>query len=206
MPQPPTLTAQLLFKPSGSHGWLALDEAAQLALAKREKLEEEDRRLITENKRELTEYLQTSLQLPNLSFFGGSGVSLGEVGGPSMWDLWRKSLFEFPDTPPDDKNYGILTKETQAVVETIRYQELEQANIEHLLSCCDAYLQVWQDEGIADFCNHVKRIVLSECTKFLESEHSGVFMNVVSDVCSGWEIMQESVFMISFDCFREYKF
>ncbi|MCP6280400.1 hypothetical protein NL459_27615, partial [Klebsiella pneumoniae] len=84
----------------------------------------------------INEFLLKSLQFPNLSFFAGSGTSLGDVGGPSMWDLWKFAMWENPLLLEN----GQLKPDAITVCDKVRYSERDYPNIEHFLSNCEAYL------------------------------------------------------------------
>ena len=45
--------------------------------------------------------LLSSLQMSNLVILSGSGTSLGDVGGPSMKDLWNYAINNEFDSPKD---------------------------------------------------------------------------------------------------------
>jgi len=59
-----------------------------------------------EAKRTLDEMLLSSLQMSNLVILSGSGTSLGDVGGPSMKDLWNYAINNELNGPNEKaKNY-----------------------------------------------------------------------------------------------------
>lgn len=131
-----------------------------------------DKNSINDNRNCFNDILLRSLQLPNLSFFAGSGTSLGDVGGPSMWDLWVKSMWENPLANEDDIDYQLLKEKATNVCDKVQYFEKEYPNIEHFLSQCDAYLSFHNDVAVSDFLNEVKAIILEQCQKFINSGDS----------------------------------
>jgi hypothetical protein len=126
------------------------------------------------NKQYICDVLQKALQLPNLAFFAGSGTSLGDVGGPSMWDLWLKTMTVNPAAKNGDSDYNRLTQAAELTCERVKYSNLENPNIEHFLSQCDAYLAFNADTTIQKFVNNVKTTILEECSAFLENECSDI--------------------------------
>jgi SIR2-like protein len=131
-------------------------------------LTEEEKRGIANNKQYINEVLSSSLQLPNLSLFAGSGTSLGEVKGPSMWDLWCKSVLLSPEAIDGDKNYKKLSDIAKTVLGKVKYEERENPNIEHLLSQCDAYLIFNEDAEVEAFLHHIKEIIIEQCSSFID--------------------------------------
>jgi len=162
----------ILFKPSGSSAWLALNEAGVGALTEDAQKIEHLRLKLPENERQLSDFLQSALQLPHLAFFAGSGTSLGEVGGPSMHDLWCRCLYDVADPQDANENPDNYSQLAKDAINSINYQEVDQKNIEHLLSCCDAYLQVHEDANVADFVSTAKAEILDACSSFLDLETS----------------------------------
>lgn len=114
---------------------------------------------VAENKQYVHDFLLKSLQIPNLSFFAGSGTSLGDVQGPSMRDLWEKAVKS--------------DRRSTEVQEKVRYQE-ENPNIEHFLSQCDAYLAFNDDPDVDAFMLDVKSIILHECSSFIGNGSSDI--------------------------------
>ncbi|MBF0291173.1 MAG: SIR2 family protein [Nitrospinae bacterium] len=110
-----------------------------------------------ENREALRDMLLASLQMPNLVVLAGSGSSIGEVGGPSMQDLWDKAV----------KTH----KDWTTVFDKVGYKEADtDRNIETLLSRCEAHQQLKDDETIRSFIEHCKKITLSECSNFLSDD------------------------------------
>ena len=117
----------------------------------------------------LKDALLTSLQMPNLIALAGSGTSIGgKVGGPSMWVLWDRCVHKDPDTDRDDHEN---TETASSVIETIEFDEGQ--NIEALLSRCEAYLVIHDDEDVEDFAIECKRVILESCSEFLEDCGAG---------------------------------
>ncbi|BCE01676.1 SIR2 family protein [Marinicellulosiphila megalodicopiae] len=173
------LECDLAFLKPGTTNWQALTDGTLLFLkepkleATRE-LDSDEKNQVKKNKQHLNDILLKSLQLPNLSFFAGSGTSLGEVGGPSMWDLWEKAMLEvnFIDDAIGNKR---ITKDAQEVLDLVKYSEMQNPNIEHFLSKCDAYLSFNEDDQIVSaFLNKVKKIILDECSSFLSSQTNDI--------------------------------
>lgn len=175
----PNIDGKLAYlKPEGKK-WEALSEGSFLALVQdfgqeARELSEEEKIKLGQNRQYLNDTLLKALQLPNLFFFAGSGTSLAEVQGPSMRDLWQKSMLKSPDAGESDKDFGVLTEEAQATIDKVRYSELENPNIEHFLSQCDAYLLFNEDEEVESFLNQVKKTILHECSSFIDTEKSDI--------------------------------
>jgi hypothetical protein len=134
----------------------------------------ESSKRINESIERLQSILSSSLKLPNLSFFAGSGTSLGQVGGPSMRELWDKSMLIDHEAAPGDDNYGVLHQSAIEVMDKVRYQETENPNIEHFLSHCESYLQVEEEQSVLDYVRDVKETILFECSDFLEKDESDI--------------------------------
>lgn len=165
-------------KPKGNK-WEALSEDSFLALLqdcgqKSRELTEEENSNLFQNRQYLNDALLKALQLPNLFFFAGSGTSLAEVHGPSMSDLWQKSMLKSPAAAKSDKDFGVLTEEAQSTIYKVKYSGLENPNIEHFLSQCDAYLLFNDDEKVEGFLNQVKKTILHECSSFIDKDESDI--------------------------------
>ncbi len=137
-------------------------------------LSEDAKKKLALNKQYLNDTLLKSLQLPNLVFFAGSGTSLAEVKGPSMWDLWCKSIFINPQAKIGEKDFMKQTPEAISVLATVKYTETKNPNIEHLLSQCDAFLLFNEDKIVENFLHFVKKIILDECSSFIEGPDSDI--------------------------------
>ncbi len=131
-------------------------------------LSEAGKKILEQSKQYINDTLLKSLQLPNLVFFAGSGTSLAQVKGPSMWDLWRKSMLVNPDANEGDSDFGLLDPTADKVMNKVKYIEKENPNIEHFLSQCDAYLVFDEDAVVQSFLNKVKKIILHECSSFID--------------------------------------
>lgn len=127
-------------------------------------LSEGENKKLKDNQAYVNEFLLKSLQFPNLSFFAGSGTSLGDVGGPSMWDLWKFAMWENPLLLES----GQLKPDAITVCDKVRYSERDYPNIEHFLSNCEAYLAFHDDENVLNFLNQVKLIILDKCRSFID--------------------------------------
>ncbi len=97
------LEGQLAYLKPRSTEWQPLSIKSLLLLkepseGKERILTDDEKKKLSQTKQYINDVLLKSLQLPNLTFFAGSGTSLVEVNGPSMWDLWRKSMWLEPDS------------------------------------------------------------------------------------------------------------
>lgn len=115
----------------------------------------------------LKEALLTSLQMPHLLVLAGSGTSLGDdIGGPSMYNLWDYAVNANP--PTDGGVETEITDAAKRVIKKVGYDlENDRANIELLLSRCEAYLEVKMDRQVIKFVNDAKEVILEQCTDFL---------------------------------------
>lgn len=154
--------------------WKPLDEATYLRTKAINELSKENIEELSHSKSELSSFLQKSLQLPNLAFFAGSGTSLGKPKGPCMWDLWTKSMFKDGIDKELGTNAEQMTPEASGICTKVRYTELEDPNIEHFLSACDAYQVVFDDTEVGNFISQVKSNVLAQCSNFLDLEDSDI--------------------------------
>jgi hypothetical protein len=126
-----------------------------------------DRQLsqLEESRDTLKKTLLSALQMPSLVVLAGSGTSIGEPGGPSMWDLWDHCMLKDPGT---DREKTELTEDAAAVVSEIRFdQVVEGENIESFLSRCDAYLSINSSEAVSIFAKGCKAVILQKCQGFL---------------------------------------
>lgn len=78
-----------------------------------------------------------------------------------MGDLWQRTMCN-PGT-------WDLTQNATQVMESVRYQERINPNIEHFLSQCDAYLAFNDDAAVKAFVSDVKAIILDACSAFLRA-------------------------------------
>ncbi len=173
------LDGQLAYLKPTSSNWQALtEESYQLFNTQEDKeqlvveLSDDDKKKLSLNKQYCNDILSKSLQLPNLTFFSGSGTSLAEVNGPSMWDLWCKAMWFNPAANEDDADYNKLSKKAESVCNKVKYNEAENKNIEHFLSQCDAFLLFNEDDEVDQFLISVKKIILYECSSFIDNPGS----------------------------------
>ncbi|MEW9584680.1 SIR2 family protein [Paraburkholderia sp. DGU8] len=155
----------LAFRRPGSERWLPLDERALKSATGREgdDLTGEDREALTTNRTLLVDALTNGLQMPNPLVLAGSGTSLkGGVNGPSMGDLWAATMC----VPGGPQN--MLSEEADAICHKVGFTPGE-ANIEHFLSRCDAYLSLYNDANLVDFVVRCKKTILRLCSDFIEN-------------------------------------
>ncbi|EKF9275650.1 SIR2 family protein [Vibrio cholerae] len=157
-----------------SESWRPLNEATFARVNNCPSLQKEHYEELSSNKNVLSSALMKALQLPNLAFFAGSGTSLGKVGGPKMWDLWTKSMFQNGLYDELKANSEQLTEKAKAICNKVKYTDLDSPNIEHFLSSCDAYQQVYNDPDVNDFVCQVKSNVLKQCSEFLNKAGSDI--------------------------------
>ena len=110
---------------------------------------------VAKNRAALNEVLLSSMQMQNLVVLSGCGTSLGDGGGPSMWNLWELC------TKVDNK-YTVAAK---AVFKATNYKYEDCENIEVLLSLCEAHLQINNDSesSVKKFIEFCKDKILSAC-------------------------------------------
>lgn len=105
------------------------------------------------NRDELHGMLLGSLQMQHLVVLAGSGCSL-TAGGPSMADLWNATVGEPAST------------EARAAAAMVGH-DIEDKNIEALLSRIDAALQLNEQNDLRKFLNDSKKTILHRCSSFL---------------------------------------
>ncbi|PMR75319.1 SIR2 family protein [Billgrantia endophytica] len=171
----------LAYLKPGATKWAPLDESSfnilygeHQELDPEAPLNSEQKKWLAESKQSLNDMLSSALQLPNLAFFAGSGTSLGEVAGPSMWDLWCRSMWVKPSAHKDEPEYGQLTELASVICDKVNYSERKNPNIEHFLSQCDAFLLFREDEEVRDFLIKVKGIILESCSAFIGQQGSDI--------------------------------
>jgi len=105
----------------------------------------------------LKDSLLFSLQMQNIIILTGCGTSRS-ADGPSMGDLWNKSIGTSP------------SKDAEDVAKKIKYDLAKpNPNIEDFLSVCEAYLQVYKDDAdVKTFVSKCKGNILDQCTSFLD--------------------------------------
>lgn len=142
----------------GASDWAPLNEEAHIVL---KGAPPSDTARIVSNRTALSDMLAAALQVPNLGFLAGSGTSLGAPGGPSMWDLWKRSMCTAGSGDP--------TEAAARVMDVVHYKETTNPNIEHFLSQCDAYLAFNKDATVEEFVSEVKAVILHACSAFLRA-------------------------------------
>jgi hypothetical protein len=173
------LNGKLAYLKPKSNTWQPLSENSLLLLNdpsenENRPLNDDEKKRLTQTKQHLNDILFKSLQLPNLTFFAGSGTSLAEVNGPSMWDLWRKSMWVEPASEEGQANFKKIDAEAKKVMSLVRYTEEINPNIEHFLSQCDAYLLFNENDVVQTFLIKVKKIILYECSSFIDLPSSDI--------------------------------
>lgn len=173
------LDGQLAYLKPRSTKWQPLSKKSLLLIKepredKERSLTDDEKKILAQTKQYINDVLLKSLQLPNLTFFAGSGTSLVEVNGPSMWDLWRKSIWLEPDSVEGDDKFEVIESDAKAVMEKVKYTENLNPNIEHFLSQCDAYLIFNEDKAVEILLNKVKSIILEECSSFINLSNSDI--------------------------------
>lgn len=151
MTEPERMTATSALRTPGAVDWreLVVGDAAD-----KDKQEEAHKA-----KDELKNMLLASLQMQNLVVLAGSGCSLS-AGGPSMQDLWVGAVGDKP---------------TDGTIETAQKvnHDLTDRNIEGFLSRVEAFLQVNQDDGVGEFLDSSKQVILDKCSGFLDPDKLG---------------------------------
>lgn len=155
-PLPETHKGQQAYLPPGATNWLPLTVEA-CALLRVDEAEPES--LVRSSRAALADMFSSALQVPNLGFFAGSGTSLGDAGGPSMWKLWQDAMCQ--------SGTNTLTPRAEEVAGAVRYAERANPNIEHFLSQCDAYLAFNDDPAVSSFVAEVKALILTLCSGFI---------------------------------------
>jgi len=114
---------------------------------------EDQEKYAKSNRDELHGMLLGSLQMQHLVVLAGSGCSL-TAGGPSMTDLWDATVGE------------PASAEAQAAAAAVGH-DIEDKNIEALLSRIDAALQLNEQNDLLKFLNDSKKTILNRCSSFL---------------------------------------
>lgn len=115
--------------------------------------------------REIKSTLLSSLQMQHIVALAGSGTSLGTTGGPSMWSLWDHCV---NSNAGSQNKTRTRTPQASDVISSIGYRiDIDGENIESLLSRCDAYLQIKQDDEVSEFVKTSKAVILEMCSSFL---------------------------------------
>lgn len=171
----------LAYLKPGNTEWAPLDEPSFITLyGELQKpdpetpLNPEKKKRLADSKQHLNDMLSSALQLPNLVFFAGSGTSLGDVAGPSMWDLWCRAMWVNPSAKEGASDYELLTDLASTICDKVNYSERENPNIEHFLSQCDAFLLFNEEKMVRDFLIKVKGLILESCSIFIDQPGSDI--------------------------------
>lgn len=123
---------------------------------------------------ELRTTLLSSLQMQHVVALAGSGTSLGSTGGPSMWALWDHCVNSNAGSPETTER--TLTQQAEDVIEVTGYRtDIDGDNIEALLSRCDSYLQIHENDDVAEFVKTSKATILEMCSSFLrDTDHANL--------------------------------
>lgn len=118
--------------------------------------EQEKKTACDQNKKALNELLLSSMQMQNIVVLSGGGTSLGDAGGPSMYDLWESCTKE-------SEEYTETAKKVSCKV-NYDIPDDKKVNIEEFLSLCEAFLQINEDDKeVNDFIEHCKCKILDSC-------------------------------------------
>lgn len=118
--------------------------------------DDDQQRRARNNQKELHNMLLGSLQMQHVVVLAGSGCSLA-AGAPSMSDLWNAVVGK------------PATEEAKAAATTVNH-DITTENIEALLSRIEASLQLNEQEALRSFLNGGKKIILQQCSDFLDEE------------------------------------
>jgi hypothetical protein len=149
----PTTSIQLLRQRSPGSDWLELSPAPEDPGNPDSQKEAEAK--AKRARTEIDEYLQSVLTTPNLVVLAGSGCSHGNVGGPSMGDLWSKA------------------KEIEGFGDARSYVKHPENDewIENLLSRCQLAKDFLDEAGgktVAEFLTAAESMIWKECSGFLK--------------------------------------
>lgn len=151
--------ASKMFKASSETEWQSLEA---------DKEDEKEKTAIAKNK--LKEFLLSSLQMQHLVVLAGCGTSLGQVGGPSMSDLWDATIND-EDNNSDAEVVGLTNDNASNVAKKVGF-DLKNENIEEFLSRIEVYLQIHNDDkDVSDFLKSCKKIILDKCSSFLNVQN-----------------------------------
>lgn len=139
------------FRMPGATGWREITVS--------EDSDQLDKEEVGRAKEELKNMLLTSLKMENLVVLAGSGCSLA-AGGPSMNDLWVDAVGDEP------------TADAVDVAQKVN-QDIDDENIEGFLSRVESFLQLHEDDKVADFLKSSKRVILNKCRGFLNVSRLG---------------------------------
>lgn len=118
--------------------------------------DDDQQRRARNNQEELHNMLLGSLQMQHVVVLAGSGCSLS-AGAPSMSDLWDAVVGK------------PATEEAKTAATTVNH-DITTENIEALLSRIEASLQLNEEAALRQFLNVSKRIILQQCSDFLNEE------------------------------------
>lgn len=164
--QPSAKPGNLMFFGRESKEWKNLDSASISDVEQNNELKCE----VKNNQEALNSMLVNSLQMQHVVVFAGSGTSLGPVGGPSMWNLWDNCVNSNPDSGQAERKQK---EDATRVIKTVAYlTNSDGENIEALLSRCEAYLQVKEDDSVATFVKNSKSIILDKCSSFINNDNA----------------------------------
>lgn len=108
------------------------------------------------NRDELHNALLSALQMQHLVVLAGSGCSL-TAKGPAMSDLWDAAVGD------------PATTDAQSAATAVSH-DINNRNIEALLSRIEASLQLNEDPQLWKYLNDSKQIILRRCSDFLDEE------------------------------------
>ncbi len=146
----PKKKPQLAFKGPGGTDWRSLIA---------EKGADKDARdAVGAANQALHDALLGSLQMQNIVVLAGSGTSLGPVGGPSMWDLWKAAIGEAPS--------AVATNVADKMHYDLKPAAMQ--NIEAFLSHAEAFLQIHDVAEVREFVKRCREIILEKCSAFLD--------------------------------------
>lgn len=137
----------MAFKTPRDVEWRPLDAQAD---------DDDQQRHARHNREELRNMLLASLQMQHVVVLAGSGCSL-TAGAPSMSDLWDAAVGK------------PATEEAKTAATTVNH-DITFKNIEALLSRIEASIQLNEQEALRSFLNGSKKIILQQCSDFLDEE------------------------------------
>lgn len=141
------MSTEVTFLLPKQDGWCSLEPAST---------EENEIQKAKRNQEKINQHLLSAMQMQNIVVLAGSGTSLGNVKGPSMWDLWCFCT----------KSSSNYTTEAQAICKKVGYDIStdDNVNIEEFLSLCEAYQQLNNDIEVEKFIEHCKGTILRACS------------------------------------------
>jgi len=114
----------------------------------------------------LKEFLLSSLQMQHVVLLAGSGTSLGDVvNGPSMGALWDHCV----NANPGISGKRIIAPKAAEVIGLVGFDvTVDRENIEALLSRCDAFLHLNDNDPVKSFVAASKSMILQKCSEFVD--------------------------------------